>query len=88
MNRMTPNGATLQTMRGITAVALVALVVAPAYGQFVDAGSAPSGPRFGDARAQRFRVGMIVGATAGSLRDIYATMPVPGEWPEQQVRVV
>jgi hypothetical protein len=66
----------------------VALLAAPATGQFVDAGAAGSGPRLGEARAQRFRVGMIVGAAGGSLRDIYATMPVPGEWPEQQVRVV
>lgn len=72
----------------LAATALTALLVTPAHGQFLDAQPAARGPRLGDTRPQRFRVGMIVGATAGSLRDIYATMPVPGEWPEQQVRVV
>ena len=72
----------------LLATLLVAALAPPASGQFVDAGPATNGPRLGDARPQRFRVGMIVSATGGSLRDIYATMPVPGEWPEQQVRVV
>jgi hypothetical protein len=74
--------------RPLLATLLAAWLATPACGQFVDAGPATGGPRLGDARPQRFRVGMIVGATGGSLRDIYATMPVPGEWPEQQVRVV
>ena len=61
------------------AVAFLATVMpAPAWAQFVDAEPATSGPRLGDARPLRFRVGMIVAATGGSLRDIYATMPVPG----------
>ena len=85
-------GSALTMLRPIAApfVAVVFTVVvsAPACGQFVAAAQHSSGPRLGDARPQQFRVGMIVGATGGSLRDIYATMPVPGEWPEQQVRVV
>jgi hypothetical protein len=84
MNRRT----LFEFARPFLATLLAAWLAAPACGQFVEAGPATGGPRLGDARPQRFRVGMIVGATGGSLRDIYATMPVPGEWPEQQVRVV
>lgn len=72
----------------VIVAAVAALGAATASGQFVDAEAVASGPRLGDARPQRFRVGLIVAAAGGSLRDIYATMPVPGEWPEQQVRVV
>ena len=72
----------------IVAIVFMASLAAPSWGQFVDAGPASGGPRLGDTRLQRFRVGMIVVAAGGSLRDVYATMPVPGEWPEQQVRVV
>lgn len=72
----------------LLATFLVAAIAPPAWGQFVDTEATTNGPRLGDTRPQRFRVGMVVGASGGSLRDIYATMPVPGEWPEQQVRVV
>jgi hypothetical protein len=83
------NRRTLVALAGpFVATLLAAWLATPACGQFVEADAAASGPRLGDARPQRFRVGMIVGATGGSLRDVYATMPVPAEWPEQQVRVV
>ena len=42
----------------------------------------------GDARMQRYRVGVIVMAVGGPCRGLYATLPVPAAWPEQQVRIV
>jgi len=60
----------------------------PALGQFLDTAEPGGGPRFGDVREQRFRVGVVVTSAAGPCRNVYATMPVPAEWPEQRVRVV
>ncbi len=65
------------------------LTVAVARGQFVDA---PAGAgatiEFGDVRTQKYRVGVVVTAANGACRGVYATMPVPAEWPEQKVRIV
>jgi len=63
---------------------------ATAAAQFLepDGDGTASGPVLGDVRLQKFRVGMTVTAEGGACRDIYATLPVPGGWPEQTVRVV
>ena len=45
-------------------------------------------PTLGDIRVQRYRVGVIVAAEGGPCGGIYATLPVPAEWPEQQVMVI
>ena len=45
-------------------------------------------PTLGDMRLQRYRVGVIVAAEGGPCRGIYATLPVPANWPEQKVRTV
>ncbi|MFM7206016.1 MAG: transglutaminase-like domain-containing protein [Planctomycetaceae bacterium] len=42
----------------------------------------------GDVRTQKFRVGVVITAEGGPCRGIYATLPVPNDWPEQKVRVV
>ncbi|NBP79259.1 hypothetical protein EBU58_00755, partial [bacterium] len=60
-----------------------------ALGQFLDeAGPSSSQTTLGDRRLQRYRVGVVVTAVGGPCRGIYATTPVPAEWPEQQVRVI
>ena len=51
-----------------------------------EAGTVP--PALGDVRSQRYRVGVIVTAEGGPCGGLYATLPVPAEWPEQQVRIV
>ncbi|MBC8876413.1 MAG: transglutaminase domain-containing protein [Planctomycetes bacterium] len=43
--------------------------------------------RFDDAKPQRWQIGMTVEAT-GAITGIYATVPVPMPWPEQQVKIV
>jgi len=60
-----------------------------ARAQFLD-GTAARGhaPALGDVRTQRYRVGVVLTASGGACRGVYATMPVPTEWPEQQVRIV
>lgn len=60
-----------------------------AQAQFLDpAGPAATASTLGDRRVQRYRVGVVVTAVGGPCRDIYATTPVPAEWPEQAVRVI
>ncbi|MFM8890935.1 MAG: transglutaminase-like domain-containing protein, partial [Planctomycetia bacterium] len=44
-------------------------------------------PTLGDVRPQRYRVGVIVAAAGGPCRGIYATLPVPADWPEQKVQI-
>lgn len=68
--------------------AAAGLLALPARGQFAAAPQTTAGPTLGDSRVQRFRVGLVVAARGGPIRDIYATLPVPAEWPEQKVRVV
>jgi hypothetical protein len=69
-------------------LAALLLGVAPASGQFVAEEGASAAPTLGDARVQRFRVGLRVKAEGAACRDIYATMPVPTDWPEQKVQIV
>lgn len=65
------------------------LAAGPARGQFVDTPPATaSGPSLGDVRTQKYRLGVEVTAADGPCRGIYASMPVPTDWPEQKVRVV
>ena len=76
----------------ITVAVLLAAVAGggPSRAQFIETGpgKAGAGPTLGDVRTQRYRVGVVVTAAAGPCRGIYATLPVPDEWPEQKVRIV
>ncbi len=73
---------------------LYALIVAcgclcaasPAVAQF---GEQPStgGPVLGSERIQRWKVGMVVTARTPCV-NVFGTLPVPTDWPEQDVRVV
>jgi hypothetical protein len=57
-------------------------------GQFLDLEPGGTGPTLGTRSEQRYKVGLIVTAEGGPCRDIYASMPVPADWPEQRVRIV
>ena len=70
-------------------LALLATVVAdPARGQFAAPEVGSAAPTLGDARTQKYRVGLSVTAEGGTCRDIYATLPVPADWPEQKVQIL
>jgi hypothetical protein len=56
--------------------------------QLVESESGTVPPRLADVRIQRYRVGVRVVAEGGPCRGLYATLPVPAEWPEQKVRIV
>ena len=80
------------TRRGILAAALggtLRLVGGTrAAAQFVGDPPTSSAPSLGAAGLQRYRVGLRVVAQGGRCRDIYATLPVPADWPEQTARIV
>lgn len=59
----------------------------PLYSQ--DATAAERGPRFTDPLTQRWRVGVrITAPPRARCVGVYATAPVPTEWPEQTVKLV
>jgi hypothetical protein len=71
---------------GLLAVLAAALAAPPARAQFLDAAAA-GGTALGDARTVKYRVGFEVTAEGGPCSGIYATLPVPTDWPEQKVRI-
>jgi len=76
-------------LAGATLAAMAFLAAAPAPGQFLETEAAgAAAPKLGDARTQKYRVGVVVTAEGGPCRGIYATLPVPRDWPEQKVRVL
>jgi hypothetical protein len=58
-----------------------------ACAQFTEGGEA-KGPKLGEAQVQRWQFGLVVQAAAGPARDMIGYVPMPGEWPEQQLSVV
>lgn len=48
----------------------------------------PNGIKFGTKQTQRWKVGVIITAPSGPCGGIYGTVPVPTDWPEQQVKVI
>jgi hypothetical protein len=75
--------------RTILLALLVAAVPASrATAQFTAPEPASAAPTLGDSRPQKYRVGLEVLAAGGPCRGIYATMPVPADWPEQKVQIV
>jgi hypothetical protein len=65
----------------------VLLLACTALGQF-DAPRQPEGAQLDQALTQRWQVGVVIYATGGSSSDLFGTLPIPTDWPEQTVRVV
>lgn len=59
----------------------------PAHGQF-EAAPADRGPRVDKTLVQKIKIGVEITAEGGPCRGLRATLPVPTEWPEQQVQIV
>jgi len=70
----------------LLATALTLGAVLPARAQFQAA--SPEGARLGETLVQKWKAGVIVSASSGPCQGILATVPVPTDWPEQQVTVV
>lgn len=73
---------------GLLALLGAALAAVPVRAQFLDTATAAAGPARGDVRTLKYKVGLVVTAEGGPCGDLYATLPVPADWPEQQVRIV
>ncbi len=76
-------------MRFLTAVFLAAWIAWPvsARAQIKDAPS-DKGAKLGPPVTQKLKVGVIVKAEGGTCQNLIATVPVPGDWPEQSVKIV
>jgi hypothetical protein len=72
----------------LLAALAVTVLALPARAQFVAPESGSAAPTLGDSRTQKYRVGVMVTAEGGPCRDIYASLPVPADWPEQKVQIV
>ena len=74
--------------RALVVFLFAVTVASPAYSQFESKESA-NGVRFGSQRTARWQVGLKVKAPRGGpVIGILGTVPVPTDWPEQQVRIV
>ena len=72
---------------GGSAVLSTILIATTAHAQF-DAKPAGGGTQLGKAATQRWEFGIIVRAVGGPCAGLFGTIPVPADWPEQQVKVV
>jgi hypothetical protein len=73
----------------VISVSLASALVAPAQAQFGQSVQESTvGPQLGEASVQRYKVGMVITAQQGPCGGIYATIPVPTDWPEQEVKIV
>ena len=78
----------MRSLRCAILVGWLLLAVSTAAAQFGGTDSTSSGgPEFGAERTQRWKVGMTVVAQTPCL-DIFGTLPVPTNWPEQDVKVL
>ncbi len=71
----------------LTSLIVLLAAVSPARCQFQEGGD-PKGPRLGEAQVQRWQFGLLVQAAAGPCRDMVGYVPLPSEWPEQQLTVL
>jgi hypothetical protein len=76
-------------MRKLSIVALALILSAacvPAGAQFKDAN--PGAIKMGETHVERWRAGVVVKAGGAACKGIVGYMPLPTEWPEQQVKTV
>jgi hypothetical protein len=78
----------LGVRRPLSCLTWIALVGASslAGAQFRD--EDPGGAKLGDARVQRWKAGLVVTAAGGPCRGLVGYVPVPSDWPEQEVQIV
>lgn len=57
-----------------------------AWGQFKK--DQTEGPKLGQSQVTLWRVGMTIKASAGACRGLNGYVPIPTDWPEQEVRIV
>jgi hypothetical protein len=72
---------------GVLSAAVLVTLGQPALAQFEENGET-GGPRIDKTVVQKLRIGLEVIAVGGPCRGLKATVPVPTDWPEQQVRTL
>ena len=66
-------------------ILLLACASAPALAQFKEGD--PGGAKLGASRVQKWKAGILVSAVGGPCKSIIGYVPIPSEWPEQQIKV-
>ena len=75
-------------LRYLLVAALLLISPLPARAQF-GAKDDSGGPRLGKTATHLWKTGIVVSAIGGGgVANVYGTIPVPTDWPEQQVKVV
>jgi transglutaminase-like putative cysteine protease len=69
-------------------VAALLLLPAAARAQFDTRPPSDGGSALGEARTQKWEFGVSIRAVGGPSVGLFSTIPVPAEWPEQQVKLV
>ncbi|HLA83384.1 MAG TPA: transglutaminase domain-containing protein [Thermoguttaceae bacterium] len=67
---------------------LFTLTASSAWAQFKEGGSTPGELELGEAKTQRWKIGLMLTAVGGPCAGITGYVPIPVDWPEQQVREV
>jgi hypothetical protein len=67
---------------------LVTLLAVPGFAQFENEQPQGKGVQLGKEVTQRWQVGVRIEATTGDVRGLFITVPVPSDYPEQEVRVL
>ena len=68
-------------------LAMLLLAASPLHAQFKDSDSG-EGVQYGEEKTTKYQAGVIITAANGPIRNLRATVPVPFDWPEQEVRIV
>ncbi len=75
--------------RFLAALAVVLVVATSSFAQFgPKEEAATGGPRLDKSLTKKWQVGIKVRAVGGNVGGLFGTVPVPSDWPEQQVKVV
>ena len=74
--------------RFLAALAALFVMASSCLAQFGPAEDAGGGPRLDKSLTKKWQVGVKVRAVGGNVGALFGTIPVPSDWPEQQVKVV
>ena len=74
--------------RSLAAFAVLLVIASSALAQFGPKEEAGNGPRMDKPLTKKWQVGVKVRAVGGNVGSLFGTIPVPSDWPEQQVKVV
>ncbi len=76
----------MNLQRLLTAVLILLCSVSSAWAQFQETQDV-KGPKLGEAQVQRWQFGMAIQATGGPCSKLVGYVPLPTEWPEQQLSI-